>query len=219
MFGIPPADVLAECKRLGIVTLGAITTSAEAIAMERAGVDLIVASGFEAGGHRPSFLRSPEQSFTGTFALVQTASAVVKKPIIAAGGIANARGIAAAFALGAEGVQIGTAFLATDESNASPLHRELLFSDRTHDTTLTRTFSGRLARGIRNEFADRTDPVLPYPIQNWFVGTLKQAAVEQRRSDLIAMWAGQAAPLVRHHKAAELFAELAAGFDLRGHSA
>ena len=119
MFGIPSADILERCRRLGIVTVGAATTLDEAIALESAGVDMIIASGFEAGGHRPSFLASAESSTIGTFVLVQLIKEKVKTPVIAAGGIANGKGVAAALLLGADAVQIGTAFLATDESNAT----------------------------------------------------------------------------------------------------
>ncbi|HTJ48531.1 MAG TPA: nitronate monooxygenase [Cyclobacteriaceae bacterium] len=123
MFGIPSADILEQCRRRGIVTVGAATTLDEAIALESAGVDMIIASGFEAGGHRPSFLASAESSTVGTFVLLQLIREKVKTPIIAAGGIANGKGVAAALALGADAAQIGTAFLACDESNATDIHR------------------------------------------------------------------------------------------------
>src|SRR6202007_1088453 len=119
MFGIPSPDVLEQCRKLGIVTLGTATTLDEAIALEAAEVDLIIASGFEAGGHRPSFLAPAETSITGTFVLLQQIREKVKTPIIAAGGIANGKGVAAALALGASAAQIGTAFLACEESNAT----------------------------------------------------------------------------------------------------
>lgn len=212
VFGIPPADILEECRRRGIVTLGTVTTPDEAVAMEAAGVDLIVATGFEAGGHRVSFQRAAEDSLTGSFALIPTVTARVSTPVIAAGGIADGRGIAAALTLGAQGVQIGTAFLACEESNASAPHRAALFSEQARDTTLTRAFSGRLARGIRNRFVDdwraRGAEILPYPIQNWFTGSFRRAASEQERSDLMSLWAGQAAPLLRHRHATALFEEL-----------
>lgn len=208
VFGIPSTEVFAECRKRDIVTVGAITTPDEAIAMEKAGVDVIVATGFEAGGHRPSFLRSAEDSLGGTFSLVQTTAAVVKAPIIAAGGIANARGIRAALALGAQGAQLGTAFLATEESNASALHRDALFSERGRHTMLTRQFSGRLARGLRNAFAERAQKPLPYPIQNWFVGSFRAAATAQGKSEWTSMWAGQSTPLIKHRRAADLFADL-----------
>lgn len=212
VYGIPSREILQECKRRNIVTIGAITTIDEALVMESAGVDLLVATGFEAGGHRVSFLRQSEDSLTGTFALIPTVAAKVKIPVIAAGGIANAKGIAAAMILGAQGVQIGTAFLACEESNASKIHREKLFSDDAKYTALTRAFSGRLARGIRNHFVDewqtKSLQILPYPIQSWFTNSFKQAAIEQGRADLMSLWAGQASPLLRHKSATILFNEL-----------
>lgn len=212
VYGIPSREILQECKRRNIVTIGAITTIDEALVMESAGVDLLVATGFEAGGHRVSFLRSSEDSLTGTFALIPTVTTKVKIPVIAAGGIANAKGIAAAMVLGAQGVQIGTAFLACEESNASQVHRNKLFSNDAKYTALTRAFSGRLARGIRNQFVDewqtKTSQILPYPVQSWFTNSFKPAAIEQNRADLMSLWASQATPLLKHKKAAELFTEL-----------
>lgn len=212
VYGIPSREILQECKRRNIVTVGAITTIDEALVMESAGVDLLVATGFEAGGHRVSFLRSSEDSLTGTFALIPTVTAKVKIPVIAAGGIANAKGIAAAMILGAQGVQIGTAFLACNESNASNLHKEKLFSNDVKYTALTRAFSGRLARGIRNHFVDewqtKSSQILPYPIQSWFTNSFKQAAIEQNRADLMSLWASQASPLLKHKNASDLFSEL-----------
>jgi nitronate monooxygenase len=150
IYGIPPKEILDECRAQGILTIGTATTSSEAAALDQAGVNIIVASGFEAGGHRGSFLLSAEESLTGTFSLTPQVADTVSVPVVAAGGIADARGVLAAFALGAEGVQIGTAFLATEESGASSLHRNALLSEKARSTALTRGFTGRLARGIRN---------------------------------------------------------------------
>jgi nitronate monooxygenase len=214
VFGIPSPDILEQCRRAGIVTLGAVTTLDEALAMENAGVDVIVASGFEAGGHRVSFLRPAEDSLTGTVALIPQIVDGVKAPVIAAGGIADARGVVAALSLGAEAVQIGTAFLACEESNASELHRAELRSERAKYTLLTRAFSGRLARGIRNRLAEELSsngPALPYPIQNWLTASFKAAATQQRRADLVSLWAGQAAPLIKHRRARDLFQSLVSG--------
>jgi len=127
-FGIPSADILEQCRKRGIVTAGAATTLDEAIALEAAGVDIIIASGFEAGGHRPSFLAPAESSTVGTFVLLQLIKDKVKTPVIATGGIADGKGVAASLALGADAVQIGTAFLACEESNATTIHRQMLFS-------------------------------------------------------------------------------------------
>ena len=212
VFGIPSEDVLRRCRELGIVTLGAATTVDEAIALEHAGVDMIVATGFEAGGHRVSFLRAAEESLCGAFALVPQVVDAVRVPVIAAGGIADGRGVAAALALGAQAVQIGTAFLACEESNADATHRKMLFSPEARYTGLTRVFSGRLARGIRNRLMNELHPhaaqVPRYPIQNWFMGVLKSAAGEHQRSDLMSLWCGQSAPLLRHRDARSLMAAL-----------
>jgi nitronate monooxygenase len=213
VFGVPSADVLERCRRARIATLGAATTPAEAKLLADAGVDMIVATGMEAGGHRVSFLREPEDCLTGTLALVPAVVDTVPVPVIAAGGIADARGIGAALALGAGAAQIGTAFLACEESNASPLHRQMLFSDAARRTSLTRAFTGRLARSIHNEFieklAGREAQLPPYPVQGWLTGRLKEAAVKAGRSDIVSLWAGQGAGLLRHRRAAELMRWLA----------
>ncbi len=202
IFGVPEPHVLQACRERNIVTLGTATTPAEAVALERAGVDMIVATGFEAGGHRVSFLHEPEESLTGTLALVPQVVDAVKVPVIAAGGIADGRGVAAALMLGAQGVQIGTAFLACEESAASALHREKLFGTGPTQTALTRGFSGRLARGIRNRFMDEATGFrhesAPYPVRAWLTGQLKAAALKANRPDVLALWCGQGGPLLRH---------------------
>src|ERR1700722_5101867 len=124
IFGIPAREILEECRAKGIVTIGTATTPDEAAALQEAGVDAVVASGFEAGGHRGSFLRSAEDSLTGTLSLVPQIVDIVDVPVIAAGGIGDARGVIAALALGAEVLQMGTVFLACEESGASRLHPE-----------------------------------------------------------------------------------------------
>lgn len=212
MFGVPSADVLEECRKKGITTVGAATTLDEAIFLEAAGVDMIIASGFEAGGHRPSFLASAESSLTGTFALVQLMREKIKTPIIAAGGIANGKGVAAALALGADAAQIGTAFLATDESNALPIHREMLFSDAAKYTTLSRAYTGRLGRGITSRIAKdligKEENILPFPLQTTLISPLRKAALEQQKWDMILFWGGQIAPVLKHKKAKDLMHSL-----------
>lgn len=208
MFGIPSAAILEECRKQGIITIGAATTLDEAIALESAGVDLIIASGFEAGGHRPSFLASAELSTTGTFVLLQLIKEKIKTPIIAAGGIANGKGVAAAMLLGADAAQIGTAFLATDESNATAKHKEMLFSDAAKYTTLSRAFTGRLGRGITSRIAKdlihQEKNFLPFPLQTQYMSHLRKAAIEQEKWDMILFWGGQIAPILKHKKAGEL---------------
>lgn len=217
VFGVPSDDVLERCRSAGIATLGAATTPAEAKALEDAGVDMIVASGFEAGGHRASFLREPEECLTGTMSLVPQVVDTVKVPVIAAGGIADGRGIVAALKLGASAAQIGTAFLACEESNASPLHRAKLFSIDARRTSLTRAFTGRLARSIHNDFIDalreKQQILAPYPVQGWLTAQLKAAALAANRAEVISLWSGQGAPLLKHHRAAELLRSLVAETD------
>jgi nitronate monooxygenase len=209
VFGIPTPEQMARCRKRGILTVGTATTIAEAVALAEAGCDAIAATGFEAGGHRVSFLKSSEESLMGTFSLTQIVAPRVKVPVIAAGGIVDARGVKAVLMLGAQGVQVGTAFLACDESGASPEHRAALFSDRAMTTVLTRTYSGRLARGIRNRLADEMPTnVAPYPIQGWFLNRLKAAARMQGRTDLVSVWCGQSAPNLKHHTVPALMAEL-----------
>jgi nitronate monooxygenase len=198
IFGIPPREILDKCRAKNIVTIGAATTAEEALTLQEAGVDAIAASGFEAGGHRGSFLRAAEDSLTGTFSLVPQIVDAVEVPVIAAGGIANARGVIAALALGAEAVQMGTAFLTCEESGSSPLHRETLRGGDVK-TALTKGFTGRLARGIRNRLMEELNrpgtEILPYPLQRGLVRNLSVAAEAAGRSDLLPMWAGQSANL------------------------
>lgn len=212
MFGTLPPDVLEQFRKLGIKTIGAATTLDEAIALEQTGVDMIIASGFEAGGHRPSFLASAEASITGTFVLVQLIKEKVKTPIIAAGGIANGRGVAAALTLGADAAQIGTAFLATDESNALPIHRQMLFSPEAKYTTLSRAFTGRLGRGITSriakELTGKENQFLPFPLQTTFMSSLRKTALDQQKWDMVLFWGGQIAPVLKHRKAKQLMESL-----------
>ena len=212
VFGIPSAAILAECHRRDIVTIGAATSIAEAQALDDAGVDLIVATGAEAGGHRPSFLAPAEESLMGTLALVQLVSDRVQAPVIAAGGIADGRGVRAALTLGAQAAQIGTAFLACTESGTTDAHREVLFGPRAQQTVLTRAFTGRLARGVRNRWTEEMTPRLaelpPFPIQSWFVSQLRPAAIKAGRTDLVSLWSGQIAPNLRHRDAAALMQSL-----------
>jgi len=214
VFGIPSADIIEACHKRGMKLIGAATTLDEAIALENADIDMIIASGFEAGGHRPSFLASAEQSTTGTFVLLQLIKEKVHVPVIAAGGIANGRGIAAALTLGADAVQIGTAFLACDESAAVPAHKAALFSDRAKYTMLSRAHTGRLGRGLSTALAKdmigKENNILPFPLQTTFMSTLRKAALEQQKEEMVFFWGGQIAPLVKHKKAADLMQSLIA---------
>ncbi|MCR2810370.1 MULTISPECIES: nitronate monooxygenase [unclassified Microbacterium] len=214
VFGVPAAEVIARAHRRGMVVLATATTVAEARALHEAGVDAIVASGMEAAGHRVSFLRPAEQSLVGLFSLLPQVADAVGVPVIAAGGIADRRGVAAAFALGAVGVQVGTAFLRTRQSAVPDAHRTAIAAADDTATVLTRAMSGRLARGIPNHAMREIETgglIAPFPAQNWLTGAFRAEAAAQDRGELLSLWAGQSAALTRHDDAADVFAELRAG--------
>ncbi|HKP06429.1 MAG TPA: DUF561 domain-containing protein [Microbacterium sp.] len=214
VFGVPSEHVVAAARSRGIRVIGTATSVAEAVALEAAGVDAVVATGAEAGGHRVSFLRPAEQSLVGTFALVPQVADAVDVPVIAAGGIADRRGVAAAFALGASGVQVGSAFLRTRQSAATEAHRQAIADASDTGTVLTRAMSGRLARGIPNRAMreiETTGIIAPFPAQNWLTGQFRAEAGRRGDGELVSLWAGQAAGLAPSDDAAEVFAELVSG--------
>ncbi|MGM7671542.1 NAD(P)H-dependent flavin oxidoreductase [Microbacterium sp. A93] len=214
VYGVPAAEVIEEAHRRGILVSGTATTVAEAVALEAGGVDVVIASGAEAAGHRVSFLRAPEESLVGTFALVPQVVDAVSIPVVAAGGVSDRRGVAAAFALGASGVQVGTAFLATRESAANDAHRGAIRSTAADESVLTKAMSGRLARGVRNRAVRAIEAggmIAAFPVQNWLTGRFRVAAGEQNLGELQSLWLGQAAPLAQWDAADEVFAELLAG--------
>lgn len=212
VFGVPSPEVIERCHRARILTVGSATTLDEALALDAGGIDAIVATGFEAGGHRPSFLRRSEDSLSGLFALIPQVVDAVSVPVIAAGGIADGRGVAAALTLGADAALLGTAFLATEESAASAVHKAMIGSEDARRTVLTRVYSGRLARGIPNrlyaELTQIAEDLAPFPAQNWLAGRFKPAAAQQGNAGLMSLWAGQGAPLARGGSAAELMGAL-----------
>ena len=215
VFGVPDADTLDRAHAAGIRVVGTATTVAEAVALADAGVDAIVATGFEAGGHRVSFLAPPEESLVGSMALIPAVVDAVDVPVIAAGAIADRRGVAAAHALGASGVQVGSAFLRTAESAAPRSHRAALDAVGTTGTVLTRTMSGRLSRGVPNRATreiEATGSIAPFPAQNWLTGRFRAAAATADDPELLSLWAGQAAAITPLPTAAAVFAELRAGF-------
>ncbi|GIE32518.1 nitronate monooxygenase [Actinoplanes italicus] len=207
VMGVPPARVVEETRRRGIVTLGTATTVDEALALEAGGIDVVIASGSDAGGHRGAFLRPVTESLVGTFSLVPQVADAVGVPVLAAGGIADRRGVLAARALGADGVQIGTGFLATTESGTSTAHKAALAGPDARTTVLTRIFSGRHARAILNplirEMAAAEDQVPPYPVQNTLMRPLRAAAASRNDAAHVNLWAGQAAALSRPIPAAD----------------
>ncbi|HWD61851.1 MAG TPA: DUF561 domain-containing protein [Humibacter sp.] len=214
VFGVPERSILDAAHARGIVVLGAATTVDEAVALAAGGIDAIVATGAESAGHRVSFLEPASHSLVGTFALVPQVRDAVDVPVIAAGGIADRRGVAAAFALGADGVQVGTGFLRTRESAASNAHRAAISGTPAHASVLTTAMSGRLARGAVNlavRTIEQSGAVAPFPVQNWLTGRFRAEAGVLGDGELQSLWLGQASRLARWDDAASVFEELAAG--------
>lgn len=212
-FGLPPAPLYDKLKREKFLIMSSATTVAEARWLAERGVDAIIAQGFEAGGHRGMFLTENVSAQVGTLALVPQVADAVQVPVIAAGGIADARGIAAAFALGADGVQIGSAYLRTPEAKISAPHRAALKSARDDDTVLTNVITGRPARGFVNriirEQGPISDAVPQFPLAAGAVQPLRAKAEAQGSGDFSPLWSGQAVALGRELGAAELTRKLA----------
>lgn len=212
-FGLPSADVIAALKRAGVTLFASATNLDEARQIADGGIDAIVAQGVEAGGHRGVFDPAARDDRLGTFALTRLLVRECALPVIAAGGIMDGEGIAAALALGAQAAQLGTAFVACPETSIDDGYRRAILSDATRHTTFTAAISGRVARGIANRFTalgdDPRAPVTPaYPIAYDAGKALHAAAKAKGEFGYGAQWAGQAAPLVRSLPAAELFATL-----------
>ena len=211
-FGLPAEPLLARVKATGAVVIGNATTVEEARWLEDRGVDAIIAQGFEAGGHTGRFLGSDPAEVIGLFALVPLIADAVSVPVIAAGGIGDARGIAAAFVLGASAVQLGSAYLHSPEAKISDVHRRRLGEG---GTVFTNLLSGGLARGIRGRLIEELGPVRdeapPYPLASAALAPIRAAAEKQGEYGFGPMWAGQGAPLGRQLPAAQLTRELAAG--------
>jgi nitronate monooxygenase len=199
-------------KRLGIRIGANATCVAEAEHAKALGFEFVIAQGGEAGGHRGSYLRAAREALTGTLALTRVIVRAVPLPVVAAGGIMDGAGIAAALSLGAQGVQMGTAFIPCPESGAPEVHKRAILEAREDDTQLTEKFSGRPARGIANRFLREAEgkhfPQIAYPAQNALTGKLRQASAKAGNPDFYALWSGQAAPLARALPAAELVAQL-----------
>src|SRR5438034_991085 len=213
-FGLPPAPLYSRVKRTGCLVLSSATTVAEARWLEGDGVDAVIAQGYEAGGHRGMFLTDNLATQVGTFALVPQVVDAVKVPVIAAGSVADARGIVAAFALGAAGVQLGTAYLHCPESKITALHRAALRSARDDGTTVTNLMTGRPARGLVNRGMREIGPIPEgapeFPLAGGALAPLRAKAEAQGSTDFSPMWAGEAAALGRAMPATELTRTLAA---------
>lgn len=216
-FGQLGAAHIQRLQKAGTTVVGTATTVAEARALAQDGVDVIVAQGAEAGGHRGTFLGPFEQALIGTMALVPQVVDAVDVPVIASGGIMDGRGLAAAIALGAQGVQMGSAFLTCPESGAKPAHKKALLDCGERATVVTRAFSGKPARGLANRFIADMSPLeaaLPdYPVQNAWTKDIRTAAGQAGDDAFMSLWAGQAAALSRALPAGELLARLIADYE------
>lgn len=211
-FGLLDLGWISQFKKNHTFLMGTATNVKEAYELQRSGIDALVAQGSEAGGHRGTFLGKAEDSLIGLFSLLPQLVDKLKIPIIAAGGIMDGRGIIAATDLGAEGVQMGTAFLTCSEAGIPEGYKNTLLNQCQDNTVLTRAFSGKLARGIRNKFIERMDEkktnILNYPIQNALTTTMRKKAKEEQNIDFMSMWSGQSAPLCRKLRASELIKTL-----------
>ncbi|GGB79128.1 2-nitropropane dioxygenase [Marinobacterium zhoushanense] len=216
-FGLPDPALLGRVKGWGSRVLSSATTVEEALWLQQRGVDAIIAQGAEAGGHRGMFLTEELSTQLGTFALVPQIVAAVRVPVIAAGGIADAAGVTAAMKLGAQGAQIGTAYLCCPESTISDIHREALMSSAARHTALTNLFSGRPARGIMNRVMRELGPICAdapaFPTATTAIAPLRAAAEAKGSGDFSPLWSGQNASGCRPIPAAELTRQLAAGVD------
>jgi nitronate monooxygenase len=212
-FGLPAPKLLDRVKAWGAVVLSSATTVDEARWLEAHGCDVVIAQGLEAGGHRGMFLTDDVTTQVGTFALLPQVVDAVRVPVIAAGGIADAKGVAAAMALGAAGVQVGTAFLCCPEATTGALHRAALRSDAARHTALTNVFSGRPARGIVNRVVRELGPMSPvapaFPLAGAAIAPLRAKAEAAGSGDFSPLWAGQDVRGCRDVPAAQLVRELA----------
>jgi nitronate monooxygenase len=212
-FGLPDQALLKRVKAAGCIVMASATIVKEAIWLEENGADVIIAQGAEAGGHRGMFLTDNIAEQPGTFALVPQVVDAVRVPVIAAGGIADGRGIAAAFALGASGVQIGSAYLRCPESMVNPHARPALAQARDDSTVITNVMTGRPARGIANRVMREVGPISPdapaFPYSATALAPLKAAAEKLGKVDFTSLWAGQAVRMGREMPAAELTRALA----------
>lgn len=207
-FGIPDQSILQALRQQGTIIVGTATTVPEALALVEAQVDAIVVQGSEAGGHRGTFLTDAKRALIGTMALVPQVVDAVSVPVIAAGGIMDGRGLVSSMALGAAGVQMGTAFIACAESGANEQYKHRVLTGRGEETDLTEAYSGKLARGIRTEFMAYMEgysgPLPQYPIQNALTRDIRSAAAQQNNPEYMSLWAGQGVRLASTRDAGEI---------------
>lgn len=212
-FEAPTKRLVEKLHASEIIVIATATSVKEAIQLESIGVDLIVAQGAEAGGHRGTFLNVKNESMIGTMALVPQVVDAVSCPVVAAGGIMDGRGMAAALALGASAIQLGTAFLTTKESGADSIHKQTILSSCDTDSKITKAFSGKSARGLKNKMMIDLESRIqgdlpPYPLQHLLTSDIRKEAAKQGNKDMMSMWAGQASGLARVRTAGDLVEDL-----------
>jgi nitronate monooxygenase len=217
-FGVLPSDKMALAKQHNITVTTMVTTIREALLAEENGVDIIIAQGSDAGGHRGTFEieKNTQGAAIGTFSLVPQVVDAVSVPVVAAGGIMDSRGLVAALALGAQGVQMGTAFITTIESGAHPVYKQALINSTEESTVITKVFSGRPARGIKNAFiqAYQDADISPadFPTQNTLTNDIRREAALQHNPEYMSLWAGQATRLLQNEiPASQILQDLMAG--------
>ncbi|WP_088042820.1 nitronate monooxygenase family protein [Bacillus sp. EAC] len=213
-FGIPSIEVVAELKRNNVILIGTATNVEEAVENEERGMDIVVVQGSEAGGHRGNFLNGSPESLIGLMSLVPQVVDEVNIPVIAAGGIMDGRGLMASICLGAQGVQMGTAFLTCVESGAHQVHKESVLNAKEDQIVLTRAFSGKLARGINNKFIlemQKHESSIPdFPVQNALTQSIRKASALQNNQEFMSLWSGQSPRLAENQTVKTLFNKMIA---------
>ena len=200
-FGLPSNEIIGQLKEHSIIQIGTATTVQEALEAQRCGMDLVVVQGSEAGGHRGNFINEFEESQIGLMSLIPQVVDAVSIPVIAAGGIMDGRGLLASLCLGAKCVQMGTAFLTCVESGAPDIHKEAILHATEDQTVLTRSFSGKWARGVKNQFIDETQPhqlsFPDFPIQNTLTQDIRKGSGSQKNPAFMSLWSGQSPRLAK----------------------
>jgi nitronate monooxygenase len=201
-FGVPSLELIAELKQHNILLIGTATTVKEAVEIEKLGMDMVVVQGSEAGGHRGNFISNFQESLIGLMSLIPQVVDHVSIPVIAAGGIMDGRGLMASLCLGAKSVQMGTAFLTCVESGAPEIHKEAILQSHEDQIVITRTFSGKEARGIKNKFIsemqEHEESLPDFPVQNNLTQPIRKAASSQNNPDYMSLWSGQSPRLAKN---------------------
>lgn len=216
-FGLPSKETIQQLKKESIVVIGTATTVKEAMANEEIGMDMVVAQGSEAGGHRGTFMGAFSDAMIGTMVLVPQTVDHVTIPVIAAGGIMDGRSVLSALVLGAQAAQIGTAFVTSLESGAKDQHKEAILNSAEDQPVITSTFSGKPARGIRNDFITQMsnyENELPqYPIQNILTQSIRNEAAKQNRPEWMSLWCGQNPRSSKRQSASEVISAILTQID------